>query len=51
MNSVLIPAVKNIVRNISCAEIQKQIEPLLTLKSSEEIESELNKLNNKLGLL
>ncbi len=51
MNSVLIPSVKNIVRNISLKEIQKLIAPLLNLKSSAEIESELSKLNNKLGLL
>ena len=51
MNAVLIPAVKNIIRNISYAEIQKLITPLLKMKSSAEIEAELNKLNTKLGLL
>ncbi|MBQ3644761.1 MAG: phosphoenolpyruvate--protein phosphotransferase [Candidatus Riflebacteria bacterium] len=51
MNAVLIPAVKNIIRNISYAEIQKLIAPLLNMKSSTEIEAELNKLNTKLGLL
>ena len=51
MNAVLIPAVKNIIRNISYAEIQKLIAPLLKMKSSTEIEAELNKLNTKLGLL
>lgn len=51
MNSVLIPAVKNIVRNISLEEVKKLTAPLLKLKSSAEIETELSKLNNKLGLL
>ncbi len=51
MNSVLIPAVKNIVRNISLEEVKKLIAPLLEMKSSAEIEAELSKLNNKLGLL
>ena len=51
MNAVLIPAVKSIIRNISYSEIQKLIKPLLSKKSASEIESELNKLNNKLGLL
>ena len=51
MNSVLIPAVKSIIRNISFSEAQKLIKPLLSMKSSTEIEAELNKLNNKLGLL
>ena len=51
MNAVLIPAVKSIIRNVSFSEVKKLIKPLLSMKSSEEIESELNKLNNKLGLL
>ncbi len=51
MNAVLIPAVKNIIRNVSYSEVRKLIKPLLSMKSSTEIESELNKLNNKLGLL
>ena len=51
MNAVLIPAVKNIIRNVSYSELRKLIKPLLSMKSSTEIESELNKLNNKLGLL
>ena len=33
------------------SEVKKLIKPLLSMNSSEEIESELNKLNNKLGLL
>ncbi len=51
MNSILIPAVKNIIRNISYADIRAKIAPLLTLKSSIEIETQLSKLNNDLGLL
>ena len=51
MNSVLIPAVKNIIRNISYSEIKELISPLLSMKNSSEIEAELNRLNTKLGLL
>ena len=51
MNSVLIPAIKNIVRNISYKEIQKLILPLLSMKSSSEIDTALNKINNNLGIL
>ena len=51
MNAVLIPAVKSIIRSISYSEVQKLIKPLLKMKSSTEIESELNRLNDKLGLL
>lgn len=51
MNAVLIPAVKNIVRNISYAEIEKLVTPLLSMTSSEDIEYALNKINTKLGLL
>lgn len=51
MNAPLVPAVKNIVRNISYAEIKKLIAPLLNMDSSEEIELALSKINTKLGLL
>ncbi len=50
MNSILIPAVKQIVRNVSAAEMEKLIEPLLHLDTSEEIERALDKINVKLGL-
>ena len=51
MNSVLIPAVKNIIRNISYADIKEKISKLLEMKSSSEIEAELNQINNDLGLM
>jgi phosphotransferase system enzyme I (PtsI) len=50
MNSILIPAVKQIIRNVSICEIEKLVEPLLHLDTSEEIERALDKLNQKLGL-
>lgn len=51
MNSILIPAVKQIIRNVSISEVEKLIAPILNLDTSEEIERALDKLNNKLGLL
>lgn len=51
MNSVLIPSVKNIVRNVSLSDIKKRVSALLSMSSSEEIERELAKINTKLGLL
>lgn len=50
MNSILIPAVKQIIRNVSFAETEKLIAPLLHLDTSEEIERALEKINIKLGL-
>lgn len=51
MNAVLIPAVKNIIRNVSLAEIEKMIAPLLSMTNSEDVDHALSKLNTKLGLL
>jgi phosphoenolpyruvate-protein kinase (PTS system EI component) len=50
MNSILIPAVKQIIRSISISEAEKLVEPLLHLDTSEEIERALDKINSKLGL-
>jgi phosphotransferase system enzyme I (PtsI) len=50
MNAVLIPSIKQIVRNLSFAEAEKLIQPLLNLDTSEEIESMLEKINIKLGI-
>ena len=50
MNAVLIPAIKQIVRNISCAEAAKLIQPVLNLDTSEEIEAMLDKINSKIGI-
>jgi phosphotransferase system enzyme I (PtsI) len=51
MNAVLIPTVKQIIRNISCQEAEKLIRPVLSMDTSEEIETSLEKLNKKLGIL
>ncbi len=50
MNAVLIPNVKQIIRNVSCAEIDQLIEPVLNLDTSEEIEAVLGKINRKIGI-
>ncbi|MEW6708924.1 MAG: phosphoenolpyruvate--protein phosphotransferase [Candidatus Riflebacteria bacterium] len=50
MNAVLIPNVKQIIRNVSCAEIEQLIEPVLNLDTSEEIEAVLGKINRKIGI-
>jgi phosphotransferase system enzyme I (PtsI) len=50
MNSVLIPSVKQIIRNLSCAEAKNLIEPALHLDTSEEIEILLDKINSRLGI-
>ncbi|MGM0598584.1 MAG: phosphoenolpyruvate--protein phosphotransferase [Candidatus Rifleibacteriota bacterium] len=51
MNAVLIPTIKQIIRNISCEEAEKLIRPVLSMDTSEEIENTLEKLNKKLGIL
>lgn len=50
MNAVLIPNVKQIIRNVSCAEIEQLIEPVLNLDTSEEIEAVLGKINRQIGI-
>ncbi|MDD2998046.1 MAG: phosphoenolpyruvate--protein phosphotransferase [Erysipelotrichia bacterium] len=50
MNSILIPGIKQVIRNISFAEAEHIIEPVLNLDTAEEIENALNKINSKLGL-
>lgn len=51
MNAILIPTIKQIVRNVSFAELEKLIQPLLAMDTAEEIESALSKLNSKLNVL
>ncbi len=50
MNSVLIPAVKQVVRKISVKEMEDCIGPLLELNTAGEIETALTKINAKFGL-
>ncbi|MBU1107269.1 MAG: phosphoenolpyruvate--protein phosphotransferase, partial [Candidatus Riflebacteria bacterium] len=49
MNAIMIPAVKQIIRNISTSQAEKAIEPLLHMDTAEEIERALDKINNELG--
>lgn len=50
MNAVLIPSIKQIVRNLSCAQAKELIQPVLELDTSEEIECMLAQINSKLGI-
>ena len=50
MNAVLIPSIKHIVRNVSCSEAEKLIEPVINLDTAEEIEAMLDKINIKIGI-
>lgn len=50
MNSVLIPAVKQIIRSISCEEVEKAVAPLLEMDTADEIENALAKINASFGL-
>jgi len=50
MNAILIPAVKQIIRSVSCAEVEKLIQPLLNFDTAEEIEHALAKINHQLGI-
>ncbi|NLV94626.1 MAG: phosphoenolpyruvate--protein phosphotransferase [Candidatus Riflebacteria bacterium] len=50
MNSVLIPSVKQVVRNISCKEATELVAPLLELDTTEEIEKALTRINASFGL-
>lgn len=50
MNAILIPAIKQIVRSISCVEAEKLIEPLFNLDTAEEIEALLDNINSKIGI-
>lgn len=51
MNAILIPTIKQIVRNVSFADAEKLIQPLLAMDTAEEIELALTKLNSKLNIL
>jgi len=50
MNAILIPAVKQIIRNVSCSEVEKLIQPLLNFDTAEEIERALDKISHQLGI-
>ena len=51
MNSVLIPAVKQVVRSISCEKAEKAVLPLLEMDTADEIEKALVEINASFGLL
>ena len=51
MNAVLIPGIKQIIRNCSFKQAQELIEPLLDLGTAEEVDMALDKLNRQLGIL
>jgi phosphotransferase system enzyme I (PtsI) len=50
MNAVLIPSVKQIIRELSFAEAEKLMEPILNMDTSEDIELALQKINRRLGI-
>ena len=50
MNSILIPAVKHVVRNSDLYNLKKLVEPILAMDTAEEINQAVFRLNTKLGL-
>lgn len=50
MNAVLLPAVKEIVRNISLNKVEKIIKPLLEFDTAEQIEKELAIINKRMSI-